>query len=47
MADQLRGETRVELTGARSAYCHGSLMMPAADDYVLNGKIPMDGEACS
>jgi hypothetical protein len=23
------------------------MMMPAADDYLLNVKIPMDGEACS
>lgn len=28
---------------AGSAYSHGNLMMPAADDYLLNGKIPMDG----
>jgi hypothetical protein len=24
-----------------------AMMMPAADDYLLNVKIPMDGEACS
>ncbi|MFF4041284.1 alpha/beta hydrolase [Streptomyces sp. NPDC001816] len=29
------------------AYDHPSCVAPAADDYLLNDKIPMDGAGCS
>lgn len=48
--EQLGGKTTVKLTYMsqdHGPYDHPSCHAPAADDYLLNGKIPMYGAGCS